>query len=95
MPTTKTASNSVISHVKGSMIPDPWAKQIKADPEEIYTITFRVESKYEEDMPSEDSIRPEFIEEIKRSEEDYKQGRYTRCSSDEEIDQFFKQVLDE
>jgi len=42
-----------------------------------------------------DAISEELIESVKRSEEDIKAGRYTKCKREKESEAFFKRILDE
>ncbi len=95
MPTTQTAT---VTDIKGSAIAIPWVtQQIKVDPEKTYTITVRIETKVEndEDMPSEDRIRPEFIEEIEQRSKKYKQENSVICKTDKDIENYFNQLINE
>ncbi len=85
---------TVLDHIKGSEIPPAWQKDLKADPEETFRITIEPENG-DEDMPPEEMISDEMIASEKRSDEDYKAGRFTRCKTKEESDKFFKELWDE
>ncbi len=84
-------SPKIIKYIKGSEIPGSW--EVKVQPSQTFVV---IEVKGEdENLPSEEMFTDEFIESIKRSEEDYKAGRFTRCETDEEIDNFFQKILNE
>ncbi|MBF0473982.1 MAG: hypothetical protein HQK91_06675 [Nitrospirae bacterium] len=66
---------------------------LNTDPEKSFTVT--IEEIEDEDMPPEEMISQKLIDAVKRSEEDIKAGRYTECKTNEDIDSFFKKILDE
>ncbi|MFQ5717282.1 MAG: hypothetical protein ACE5GQ_09300 [Nitrospinales bacterium] len=86
-------SITVLKHIKGSDIPDAWREKLKIDPDETFRVTIEPESGLgDKEMPPEEMISDELIESVKQSEEDLKAGRFTRCRTKEESDDFFKKA---
>jgi len=45
-------------------------------------------------MPPENQISGELIKSVEASEEDYKKGQFVRCKNENEIDDFYKNILE-
>ena len=65
----------IIKHIKKSDLPSFLTEKLEIDPGATLKVTIEVEELEEEDMPPEEDFTPEFIEAIRRSEEDVKAGR--------------------
>ncbi|MFQ5674020.1 MAG: hypothetical protein ACE5G9_13120, partial [Nitrospinales bacterium] len=86
-------SITVLKHIKGSDIPDSWKEKFKIDPNETFRVTIEQESGLdEEEMPPEEMLSNGLVESVKQSDEDLKAGRFTRCRTKEESDDFFKKA---
>ncbi len=84
---------TVLQHVKKADLPTRWQKQLSADDSEYQTFRIIIEpEEADENMPPEEMIREEFVEEIKRRDEAYKKGGYVECNTKEERDKFFESV---
>ncbi len=76
---------SKVIHTKKSQLPPEWQEGISADPDEILEVRILTKQEAENDMPPEENFRPEFIEEMKQDDEDYKAGKYTEYESNKEM----------
>ncbi|KJU87466.1 hypothetical protein MBAV_000342 [Candidatus Magnetobacterium bavaricum] len=81
----------IIEHVKGSDIPTEWAKKLDIEADVIYTVDIDVE----EEMPSEEMFREDFIREIETRDKQYQEGKGTLCRTRQESDAFFREAWGE
>ncbi|MEW6238688.1 MAG: hypothetical protein AB1656_25160 [Candidatus Omnitrophota bacterium] len=87
----------ILSNIKGSEIPASWREKITTDPDQFYTIVIRSQDNAnddDEDYP-EGKLTEEIIEAIERSSAEYKEGKGTLCRNEEELEAFFKGIIED
>jgi len=86
-------STTVFEAVKGKEL-GGIIEGLNADPEKYFNVTISIEETEDsdEDMPPEERISQRLIDAVKRSEESYKAGNFTRCNSIEEDEAFFNKI---
>ncbi|MBF0549143.1 MAG: hypothetical protein HQK60_01285 [Deltaproteobacteria bacterium] len=84
-----------VEHVKGSELPTGLLEKLGFLPQETFRIT--VEPEYEDDGNEFDvrPFAPEFLEAMKRSEEDAKAGRVTKFDNVEDLFAHLDQIAHE
>ncbi|KJR40091.1 hypothetical protein MCHI_004015 [Candidatus Magnetoovum chiemensis] len=86
--------SKVLKHIKASDLSAEFLEEIGIYPDQYITITIEIEDEAA-NMPSEDKFRLEFIREMQRRDQEYDRSKSTICETDEEIDAFFEQLLNE
>ena len=86
----------VLANVKGIDLPFGILKKLNASPYHTFRITPETEIEYDDEgnpMPPENQISDELIKAVETSEKDYKEGRFVRCETEKEVDDFYNNIL--
>ncbi|MBF0390049.1 MAG: hypothetical protein HQK71_08095 [Desulfamplus sp.] len=87
-------------YITSDELPLSWQKEIDAKPKELFYITINKAEPvdYDDDgnpMPPESQISEKLVKAVEVSDASYKKGNFTRCSTKEENDAFFKAIWSE
>ena len=82
--------------IKGSELPAALLRKFNFTPEDYLIIQKEEPVDYDDEgkhMPPESQISDELIQAVEASKKDYKEGRFVRCETEKEIDNFYNNIL--
>lgn len=84
-----------LEHIKASKLAPDLLKQAGLCPDDNLKITIEKEQDEEDNYPSEEMIRDDFVKEMEQRRNQWKEGKGTLCKTKKESDAFFKKVWED